>query len=134
MNNGEKGQALPIVLLLITFGVLVITPFLGHVDTALIGSRLYGEAINQQYSADAGVEHAIWSLTYGGLAGNLTAPGDNTTYQLGEAINGIKPDIFVIRTDNVTFEITSVASNNTIQAVVAITGENVTVRRWQITP
>ena len=105
-----------------------------HVGTSLIASRLYGEMISQQYSSDAGVEHAIWRLTYGGLAGDLTAPGDNTTYQLGEAINGIKPDIFVIRTDNVTFEITSVAGDNTIQAVVAITGENVTVRQWQINP
>ena len=100
MKNGEKGQALVIVLVLVAFGGLVITPFLGHAGSGLIGSRLYGEAISQQYSSDAGVEHAIWDLTYGDLASQLPYPGDNITYQLGEAINGITPDITVIRTDN----------------------------------
>lgn len=133
MKNGERGQALVIVLAVVAFGGLVITPFLSHAGTSLIGSRLYGEAMIQQYSSDSGIEHAIWRLAYDGLADNLTDPGDNITYQLGEAINGIAPDIFVIRTDNVTFEITSVAGNSTIQAVVAITGENVTISQWQIT-
>ena len=95
MKNGEKGQALLITLCLVAFGGLVITPFLDHAGTGLIGSRLYGEAISQQYSSDAGVEHAIWDLTYDDLAAQLTFPGASTSYQLGEAINGIAPDITV---------------------------------------
>jgi hypothetical protein len=140
MKNGEKGQALVIVLALVAFGALVITPFLSHADSGLIGSRLYGKAISQQYSADAGVEHAIWRLKYKGLAGNLTAPGNSITYPLGESINGIKPYITVVREEttpgyNWLFNITSVAGNNAIQAVVAenTTTGNVTVRKWQIT-
>jgi len=95
MRNGEKGQALPIVLILVAFGGLVMAPFLGQASSSLIGSRIYGTAISEQYSSDAGVEQAIWDLTYDDLADQLTYPGDSTSYQLGEAINGIAPDITV---------------------------------------
>jgi hypothetical protein len=134
MKNDEKGQALLIVLAIVAFAGLVITPFLSHASTNLMGSRLYQEAINQQYSSDAGVEHAIWNLTYNDLADSLTNPGDNTTYQLGEAINGIIPDITIVKSDDSTYEITSISGNNTIQAIVEITGENVTIYEWQINP
>ncbi len=93
--NGEKGQALPLVLLALAIGTLVITPFLGHANSSLIGSRVYGQTIEWQYSSDAGVEHAIWSLTYGDLASQLPSPGDNTTYQLSEAVNGVAPTVTV---------------------------------------
>ena len=95
MKNGEKGQALVITLFLVAFGTVVVTPFLGHAGTGLIGSRIYGQALNEQYSCDSGVEHAIWDLTYDDLADQLTSPGDSVSYQLGEAINGIAPDITV---------------------------------------
>jgi len=134
MKNGEKGQALVIVLALVAFGTLVITPFLGNAGSSMIGSRAYGQAINKQYSSDTGVEHAIWELAYDDLADNLTSPGDNVSYSLGEAINGIVPDITVVKTDNTTYEITSVASDETIQAVVEIVGTNVTVNQWLINP
>ena len=97
MKDGEKGQALPLAVLVVAVGTLVITPFLGHAGSSLLGSRIYGQAINEQYSSDAGVEHAIWDLTYGDLADLLTSPGDSTSYQLSEAINGIAPNITVAR-------------------------------------
>jgi hypothetical protein len=132
MKNGEKGQALVIVLAIVAFGGLVIVPFLGHAGDGLIGSRIYGEAISQQYSGDAGVEHAIWDLTYGDLAGEMSIPGDSVNYQLGETINGIIPDITVTLADNSTYEVVSVADGETIQAIVQIISGNVTVRQWQI--
>ncbi len=97
MKNNEKGQVLPVVLFLIAFGGLVITPFLSHAGSVLIGSRIYGEAISQQYSSDAGVEHAIWDLTYDDLAVQLSLPGSSYSYQLVETINSIAPDITVSR-------------------------------------
>ena len=97
MKNGEKGLALPLALCVVVFGTLVITPFLSHAGSSLIGSRIYGEAISQQYSGDAGVEHAIWDLTYDDLADQLTSSGDSVSYQLGEAINGIAANITVSR-------------------------------------
>jgi hypothetical protein len=132
MKNGEKGQALVIVLAIVAFGGLVIVPFLGHAGDGLIGSRIYGEAISQQYSGDSGVEHAIWDLTYGDLAGEMSTPGDSVNYQLGETINGIIPDITVTLADNSTYEVVSVADGETIQAIVQIISGNVTVSQWQI--
>ncbi len=62
MINSEKGQALPIALLALAMGSLVIAPSLGYTSTGLIGSRVYGQAITEQYSAGAGVEFALWRL------------------------------------------------------------------------
>jgi len=97
MINGENGQAIVITLILVAVGALVITPFLGNAGSNMIGSRAYGQAITEQYSGDAGVEHAIWDLTYDDLADNLTSPGDSMSYQLGETINGIAANITVAR-------------------------------------
>lgn len=93
--NGEKGQALPMAILALTIGALVVAPFLGHAGSSLIGSRVYGEAIGQQNACDAGVEHAIWNLTSGGLAEQFTEPGDEVNYQLDETINGLTTSITV---------------------------------------
>jgi hypothetical protein len=95
--NSEKGQVLPLVLAALAIGSVVITPFLSHASASLIGSRTYGQAIAEQYTADTGVEHAIWRLTNGGLANQLHSPGDNITYQLSETINSIAPSITVTR-------------------------------------
>lgn len=62
MRNNEKGQALPLALLALAAGALVITPFLGHTSTSLVGSRIYAQAITEQYSCDAAVEWALWQL------------------------------------------------------------------------
>jgi len=93
--NSEKGQALPLAILALAIGMLVIAPFLGHASASLISSRTYGEAIAHQNACDAGVEHAIWSLTRGGLAEQLPDPGDEITYQLGETVNGVVTTITV---------------------------------------
>jgi hypothetical protein len=98
--DGEKGQALPLAILALTIGALVVAPFLGHAGSSLIGSRTYAEAIGQLDASDAGVEHAIWSLTRGSLAQELAAPGDEVTYQLDEAVNGF--DVNVTVTANAT--------------------------------
>ena len=66
MNN-QKGQALPVALVILAAGILIITPFLSHASSNVTGSRIYGQAITEQYSADAGVEYAIWSLQNGEL-------------------------------------------------------------------
>jgi len=132
MKKGEKGQALVIVLAIIAFGGLVVVPFVGRAGNGLIGSRIYGEVISQQYSGDAGVEHAIWDLRYGDLADQMSTPGDSVNYQLGETINGIIPDITVTLADNATYEVVSVADGETIQAIVQIISANVTVSQWRI--
>ncbi|MFC1870028.1 hypothetical protein ACFLYE_02015 [Chloroflexota bacterium] len=94
-KNGEKGQVLPLVLIVMIIGMFVVAPFLGSAGTSLLGSRLFGQRINMQYSCDSGVEHAIWRLTDDGLTSQLTVPGDSVSYNLGESINGATPAITV---------------------------------------
>jgi hypothetical protein len=63
MRNSQRGQALPLALLVLAAGVLIATPFLGHASSTMIGSRTYAEVITEQYSCDSGVEWALWRLT-----------------------------------------------------------------------
>ncbi len=62
MRNSESGQALPLALLVLTAGMLIATPFIGQVNSTMIGSRTYAEVITEQHSCDAGVEWALWRL------------------------------------------------------------------------
>ena len=96
----EKGQALPLAMMALALGTLIITPFLGHAGTSLIGSRVYGETIMHQGSCDAGVEHAIWNLIWNDLGEQIPETGDEITYQLSEAVNNLTTTITV--TANVT--------------------------------
>ena len=93
--NGENGQALPLAMLALVFGMLVITPFLSHASTSILGSRTYAESIGNQNACDAGIEHAIWNLTNGTLADQFSGPGDEVTYQLDETINDLTTTVTV---------------------------------------
>jgi competence transcription factor ComK len=93
--NGEKGQALPLAMIALTIGSLLVAPFLGHASSSVIGSRTYADAIAYRNACDAGVEHGIWRLVYGGLPASLPNPGDHITYQLTEAINGVIPTVTI---------------------------------------
>jgi hypothetical protein len=93
--NGEKGQALPIAMLALAIGSLVVVPFLSHAGGSLISSRVHGEVMAEQSASDAGVEHAIWSLTQGTLAKQFTKSGDQISYQLGETLNGYSTTVTV---------------------------------------
>ena len=125
--RNEKGQALPLVMIAIMIGAFVIPPFLGHIGTSLASSQTYENSINEEYAADAGVEHAIWNLTDGGITSNLTLPGDTVSYTLPELINGLTTNITIINKQDTIpngFGITSVAGSRTIEATVSV---NVTV-------
>ena len=86
--NGERGQALPLVLLALAIGSLVITPFIGHASSSLIGSRVYGEAITEQYSCDAGIEWALWKLKENPVLTTNTAYHTTSFEPFPSEING----------------------------------------------
>jgi predicted acyltransferase (DUF342 family) len=52
----------------LAFGTLVITPFLGHAGSSLIGSGVYEQGIAEFYACDSGIEYAIWGLQSGNIA------------------------------------------------------------------
>jgi len=63
--SSEKGQTLPIVLVLLAIGGLTIAPSLSYATTSLNSSRILEENMKGVYAADAGVEDALWSLGSG---------------------------------------------------------------------
>jgi hypothetical protein len=128
--TGEKGQALLVVLTIVAFGGLVISPFLSHAGNSLLGSQIYGDAIAQQYSSDAGVEHAIWGLRFGSLDNEIPDTGNTTSYQLGESINGYTPEITATNMGSNVYDIISVAGNETITVTIDLSKNRVDVLEW----
>ncbi|MBI2852601.1 MAG: hypothetical protein HYX84_05835 [Chloroflexi bacterium] len=91
--SAGSGQALPLVLVALAVGTLVVVPFLGHSSTALLTSRSYRQAIIEQYSADSGIEHALWRLKYEpDFANSLTLANPTTNYTLNN-INGMSVNV-----------------------------------------
>ena len=62
-TRNERGQALPLVLILLLLGGLIIAPLLAFMSTGLIAGQAYEERMSELYAADAGIEDAIWKIT-----------------------------------------------------------------------
>ena len=58
----EKGQALPVVLILLVLGGLTIPPLLSHVTTGLQAGRIQEAEMDWLYAADAGLEDGLWRI------------------------------------------------------------------------
>ena len=63
--KNEKGQAMPIVMILLLIGGLIIAPLLGFMSTGVLAGQVYEEKMDGLYAADAGIENAIWKLLNG---------------------------------------------------------------------
>ena len=122
MMNSQKGQALPLALLALAIGMLTIAPFLGHVSSSLIGSRIYEQAISEQYSADAGVEYAIWNLQ----SGESEVPEGEELELPQFTLNSKTVNVTIENQGEQIYKITSIAtsddgSSSTIESYVSIT-------------
>lgn len=60
--HSEAGQALVLALAAIALGALLVTPFLTHVSVSVLATRHAGEAIDDEYAVDAGLEWGLWRL------------------------------------------------------------------------
>ena len=60
--KGEKGQALPAVLVLLVLGGLLIAPCLSYASTSLNAGQIVEKNVRGVYAADAGIEDALWKL------------------------------------------------------------------------
>jgi hypothetical protein len=60
--NDSTAQALPLALVALALGSLLVTPFLVNASVNLLASRQIDSSIRDYYSADAGVEWALWRL------------------------------------------------------------------------
>ena len=72
--NGQRGQALILVLIALALGSLLITPTVNYVSAGLVETRVSEDMFLNQYAADAAAEYSLWQLKY-----NV----DNIVNQLG---------------------------------------------------
>ncbi|MFC1926912.1 hypothetical protein ACFLWV_04095 [Chloroflexota bacterium] len=94
----EIGHALPLALVVLAMGTLVIFPSLNRASVIIAGSQNYERAIIEQYSCDAGIEHAIWRLKYqSGFIDSFTY--ENPTVGYSVAVNSMTEDITITRTE-----------------------------------
>lgn len=91
--KGQRGQILPLALIALGLGAALSVSLLAFTGSALGISRKAERNVVADYSADAGVEHAIWRLRYEpGFADSLTE-GDPTSYSM--SINDMDVDMTV---------------------------------------
>jgi hypothetical protein len=64
----ESGQVFILVLLLLVVGSLILVPVLNFTGTSLSSGSVYEDKVSDYYSADAGVEDALWQITYDHLS------------------------------------------------------------------
>jgi len=80
MVRGQKGQALPIVLVLLVLGGLLIVPTLSYASTSLKGYQVTETKTRGIYASDSGVEDALWQL-------KSTGTISPSSYALSENVN-----------------------------------------------
>jgi hypothetical protein len=96
--KNEKGQALPMALVILAMGSLFVSGFLASATSSLLSSKAYSRPVGDAYAADAGIEDAIWNLEYGSLAGEIANSGDSLTYTVPETVNGIDTEVTIVNT------------------------------------
>jgi hypothetical protein len=92
-SSGEAGQALILVLIFLLLGSLTLVPTLTHISTALKTGEIYEQNTNELYTADSGIEDALWRIKYDFMGPDYN-PYDFETawpYQT-EDINGMVAD------------------------------------------
>jgi len=120
--NSQKGQALPLALVALAIGMLVVAPFLSQAGSSLIGSRIYEQSISEQYSADAGVECAIWHLQ----SGESEVPEGEELELPQFSLNSKTVNVTIANEGGQIYKITSIAtsddgSSTTIESYISLT-------------
>ena len=110
LMNGEKGQALAIVLVLLAIGSLTIAVNVSYATTNLKGSQITEKEMTGGYAAGAGVEYTVWSLKKG-----LSAPT-----QLTENISGMSASIATVNRGTRTMVLTGWDTLNTHPEYIGI--------------
>jgi len=107
----EKGQTLVMVLILLLIGGLIIGPLLSYMGTGLITGNIYEKRTDELYSADAGVEDAIWKIQNndGYLPCN---PGSEPRNYTILDVNGKSIEVSIDYAGEGTYKITSIAATD----------------------
>jgi len=119
VRKGERGQVLILTLLLLLVGGLILTPLLGFMSTGLLAGQVYERKTLELYSADSGVEYAIWGIE----RGNLTFDEYNYSYPSTIIVNDREVNVDIYREDidstcneHFIYQILSTADSTSIEA------------------
>lgn len=94
--NGQGGQALLIVLALLTLGGLTMVPLLNYMADGLRACQVQKVKTRELFSADSGIENACWRLLYeAGFVVSMTEQNPTEEYSMN--INGEDVSITVTR-------------------------------------
>jgi hypothetical protein len=88
LGGASEAQALPLTLVALALGALLVSPFLVSAGSNLLFSRQVDASIKDYYSADAGVEWALWHLTNDSTLTTSTSYTEAPLQPTPAAING----------------------------------------------
>ena len=113
--KGQKGQVLPIVLILLVLGGLLIVPTLNYASTSLKGHQVVESKTLEFYAADSGIEDALHWLINGKQAGAWTwdeveGSGARITYSINGRDVDVDVELLEEEGSNI-YKITSVATS-----------------------
>ncbi|MEK7847338.1 MAG: hypothetical protein AAB270_00275, partial [Chloroflexota bacterium] len=91
----QRGQVLPLALMVLGAGALMMGPLLGYVSTSLSGLRTTSTALEKDYAVDAGVEQAIWRLMYDSNFALTLVEEEPYTYPI--TVNGVSVQVVITR-------------------------------------
>ncbi|MDD5082135.1 MAG: hypothetical protein PHU08_02050 [Dehalococcoidales bacterium] len=84
----ERGQALILVLILLAVGTFLTIPFIQQVFTTTKSRQAFGQAINNDYAAEAAIEYGTWRLNYeDGFAASLPVGVESEPFYI--TLNGV---------------------------------------------
>lgn len=109
----QKGQVLPIVLVLLVIGGLLIAPTLDYASTSLkTQSQVYESKTLELYSADSGVEDALWHIQYNEDFELPAEAGDTTPVPFPETINDKTVGVAISNEGGGIYKISSTATSD----------------------
>ncbi len=97
LTRNNKGQALPMVLILLLLGGLIISPLLMLAGSGLKTGKVYEEAAVELYAADAGVEDALYKLISSYTPLESLAVGESYSYSLPLPVNSLPVGVTLTR-------------------------------------
>ncbi len=117
--KNERGQALPMALILLVLGGFLVVPTLALTTTNLNANRIVHQNALELYAADAGVADALWRLNNAGLK-------PPAQWQLSEQLNGGTVNVTLSQESAKLYKIVSTATlpggSTTIEALVMLGG------------
>ena len=84
-ESSESGVMFILVLMLVAAVGLLVIPIMLVSTTGLRGTNRSEQRFTERYAVDAGVEHALWNIKYGGTF----LDGDPNTMNYTETFNGL---------------------------------------------